>query len=334
MKKWVFLLVFLCGGVAVRAADAPAFFAEDFLNQTVIMVQDDRSAKQCHAVRILPKWYLTAAHCVRPICDGECRVTFDLLQGPLQATAEELHTASEPKVFTPRQYRLDDAKNVRYDVALIRFDPEEENYFFYDARAKEALGKKDFLKRLNLSQYNEQRAQWQALASARPKLLVVPDEFARQVRQPLAVADLRGGEIFFHDSKTADFYYFPQLHYYMGGNFGVVSGMSGGGVFLPGGSVLGVVSANLNSQGRWTVYNEKDQPVGYVPYSSDYFLFTPLSRQNATFIRGTISSFHEPGRSANLVNVSPREAEKTDVTLQTAFGGALTVRDITNASQD
>ena len=115
--------------------------------------------------------------------------------------------------------------------------------------------------------------------------------------------------------------------------FGVEKGMSGGGVVLPGGHVIGVVSANLNSQGRIMVYNEKDEAVGYMPYSSDYFLFTPISRQNATFIRGTIASFHEPGRSANLANISPREAERSDVTLQTAFGGALTVRDITGANQ-
>ena len=334
MKKILFLSFLLFFSVGVRAAqDKPVFFAEDFLNQSVITVQNDRSGQQCHAVRILPKWYLTAAHCVRPYCDKACTVTFHLLQGPLQAMADVPHASSDPKVFTPRQYHLDDAKNVRYDVALIRFDPRPEEYFFYDARAKLALEEKDFLKTLNKSEYAEQRAQWQALASARPKLLVVPDESARHVRQPLAVPDLRSGSIFFRDSQAADFYYFPQLHHYMGGNFGVEKGMSGGGVVLPEGHVIGVVSANLNSQGRIMVYNEKDEAVGYMPYSSDYFLFTPISRQNATFIRGTIASFHEPGRSANLANISPREAERSDVTLQTAFGGALTVRDITGANQ-
>ena len=334
MKKILFLSFLLFFSVGVRAAqDEPVFFAEDFLNQSVITVQNDRSGQQCHAVRILPKWYLTAAHCVRPYCDKACTVTFHLLQGPLQAMADVPHASSDPKVFTPRQYHLDDAKNVRYDVALIRFDPRPEEYFFYDARSKLALEEKDFLKTLNKSEYAEQRAQWQALASARPKLLVVPDESARHVRQPLAVPDLRSGSIFFRDSQTADFYYFPQLHHYMGGNFGVEKGMSGGGVVLPGGHVIGVVSANLNSQGRIMVYNEKDEAVGYMPYSSDYFLFTHISRQNATFIRGTIASFHEPGRSANLANISPREAERSDVTLQTAFGGALTVRDITGANQ-
>ena len=332
MKKVLFIFVSAVFFVISAAAqDKPVFFAEDFLNQTVMTVQNDRTGQQCHAVRILPKWYLTAAHCVRPYCDTECLLTFNLLQGDVRALAEVHHTSAEPKVFTPRQYHLDDAKNIRYDVALIRFDPGPEEYFFYDARAKLALEEKDFLKTLNKSEYAEQRAQWQALASARPKLLVVPDENARHVRQPLAVPDLRSGSIFFHDSRAADFYYFPQLHHYMGGNFGVEKGMSGGGVVLPGGNIIGVVSANLNSQGRIMVYNEKDEEVGYMPYSSDYFLFTPISRQNATFIRGTISSFHEPGRSANLSNISPREAERSDVTLQTAFGGALTVRDITEA---
>ena len=124
MKKILFLSFLLFFSVGARAAqDEPVFFAEDFLNQSVITVQNDRSGQQCHAVRILPKWYLTAAHCVRPYCDKACTVTFHLLQGPLQAMADVPHASSDPKVFTPRQYHLDDAKNVRYDVALIRFDP-------------------------------------------------------------------------------------------------------------------------------------------------------------------------------------------------------------------
>lgn len=333
MKNGFFVFLFLLLGVSGQAAPRePVFFAEDFLNQTVITVQDNRDGMQCHAVRILPKWYLTAAHCVRPYCDKECLITFDLLQGELQAVAEVRHTEVEPQVFTPRQYRLNDAKGVRYDVALIHFDPQEEAYFYYDARSKELLDKKSFIQTLNRSDHAAQRAQWQALSSARPKLLVVPNESVRHVRQPLAVPDLRQGEISFHDSKNADFYYFPQLHYYMGVNFGVQKGMSGGGVVLPGGKIIGVVSASLNTQSRWIVYDEKDQPAGYVPYSEDYFLFTPISRQNATFIRGTIASFHETGRGANASNISPSEAEKTDITLQTAFGGALTVRDITDAS--
>ena len=334
MKKWTgALAVLFMGCFPLFAAEDTPFAAEDFANQSMIMVQNDRDSKRCQAVRILPNWYMTAAHCVRPYCNKECTVTFTLLQGPLQALADVSHTSLHPMVFTPRQYHIGEAKNIRYDVALIHFVPQEQDYFFYDARNKKVLDEQSFLKMLQLSQYSDQRSQWQTLASSRPKLLVTPDTYTRHVQYPLAVPDLRADGIFFHDSKLPDFYYFKELRHYMGSNFGVERGMSGSAVVLPGGAVIGVVSASLNSQSRLVFYDEKDQPVRSVPYSADYFLFTPLSQTNMNFIRATISSAHEPGPKPYFVYISGDEAEKSDATVQSAFPGVLSAQDVLTSQE-
>lgn len=335
MKKRICLLIVaaVCAPLLALAQDAPRFFAEDFLNQTVILSSDGSHAKQCQAVRILPKWYLTAAHCVRPYCDKECRITFSLIQGNLQASADVYHSSSEASVFVPRQYRPGTAENIRYDIALVRFDPRPEDYFFYEASSKEVLDEKTFLKKLKGSAYRDQYDQWEALKKARPKLLVISDTFDRLVQQPLAVPDLRQSGIFFKDSKDKPFYYFSKLRHYLGLNFGVEKGMSGSGVVLPGGHIIGVVSASLTKGAVMPVYDDNDRQIAEVPYSAQYFLFTPISRQNASFINATVSSFHEAGRKPDFATIDSRYAEKTDTTLETAFGGALTVREVLNSKE-
>ena len=336
MKKYICLFVLSCLllPVGVLAQDAPRFFAEDFLNQSVILTSDGQHAKQCQAVRILPTWYLTAAHCVRPYCDRECRVTVSLIQGSLQASANVYHSSSESSVFGPRQYRSGTAENIRYDMALIHFAPLPEDYFFYDASTKQALDEKTFLKKLRISDYRDQYAQWEALKTARPRLLVISDTFDRMVQQPLAVPDLRQSGLFFKDSQGNPFYYFTKLRHYLGLNFGVEKGMSGSGVVLPGGDIIGIVSAGLSKGASMPVYDDNDKQIGFVPYSTQYFLFTPISRQNSNFINATVSSFHEPGRKPNLVNIDSRYADKTNTTLETAFGGALTVKEVLNSKEN
>lgn len=318
MKKILFLCIWLVLGTVAAAEEEALFSAEDFANQSTLWVQNDKTAASCQAVRILPKWYLTAAHCVRP-CGRECTVTVQLLQGTLQAQAVVRHSQAEPHVFVPAAYHPGDGKSSRSDIALIRFDPSVENYYFYDARANKALDRESFEKRLHASGYSDALNQWQALASARPKLLSVTNTSSRQVLPPLAVPDLRGGDIYFRQSGGNDFYYFTQLHHYMGPNFGVEKGMSGSGVVVPGGAVVGVVSGGFAQSGRLVIYDEQDNPVQSVPYSSDYFLFTPISRENAGFIQATIKSFHEPGLSAHIGAMGASYSRPTQAKVQDVF---------------
>lgn len=318
MKK-LFLIGLFCAMAAACAAaqDAHAFFAEDFLNQSVILVQGDKGGKQCHAVRIAPKWYLTAAHCVRPLCDKQCLVKVQLLSGPLQASALLEHNAAHPHVFVPRQYRPGNGKNIRYDLALLRFDPAAEDFSFYDGQRQTWLDEQGFLAALKKGPYAEQRTQWEALQKARPRLLSVTDGTSRRFVRPLAVPDLRPDGIYFHTSGERPFYFFTQLRHYLGQNFGVKRGMSGAGVIVPGGDVVGVVSAGLN--GTLVLYDPNDTAVSTVQAPLDYFMFTPLNQQNVAFIRATVSSFRDGSAGPRFVPVMGRVAEQTGQTLQQAF---------------
>ncbi len=319
MLKNFLLLLFLLSTFPIWAEERPtAFEAEDFVTQSLLWVQNSRENGKCHAVRILPKWYLTAAHCVNPICNKECTLTFDLTKGNLQASARVEHTASDAKVFVPREYVPRNSKSVRYDVALIRFDPKEVQYSFYDAKEKEYVDKEVFLQKLKLSENADQRYQWQELAHARPKLLTI--NAARHLLDPLAVPTIQPDGIYYQESFTNDFYYFMELRHFIGTNFGVVHGMSGGGVVVPNGDIVGIVSGKIGSTTQLTLYDGNDKPVGSIPYSSDYFLFTPFSRSNVNFIRATIASFHESGSSPRFVAIAGQTAELTQVKPEEVFG--------------
>ncbi len=318
MKK-LFLMGLFCWAAAGYsvAQQTPAFFAEDFLTQSVILVQGDKGARQCQAVRIAPQWYLTAAHCVRPLCDKQCLIKVQLLAGPLQASALVEHRSAEPQVFVPRQYRPGNGKNIRYDLALLHFDPSAEAFSFYDAQTQTWLDEKSFLAALKKSSYAEQRTQWEALQKARPRLLSVTDGTSRQLVRPLAVPDLRPDGIYFHTSGERPFYFFSQLRHYLGQNFGVQRGMSGAGVIVPGGDVVGVVSASLN--GTLVLYDPHDTAVSTVQAPLDYFMFTPLNQQNVAFIRATVASFRDGSLGPRFVPIMGRVAVQTEQTLQQAF---------------
>ena len=330
MLKKFLPFVFLFAGLSGFAQEnQSAFQAEDFVNQSLLWVQNSKDSGKCHAVRILPKWYLTAAHCMVPICHKECTLTFDLIQGPLQASARLQHTASDARVFVPREYVPRKAKSVRHDVALIRFDPKEVQYSFVDVREKESVDEETFLQLLNLSENADQRYQWQALNSARPKLLTI--NMARHMLEPLAVPTIRPDGIYYQESFTDDFYYFTQLRHFMGSNFGVVHGMSGGGVVVPGGDIVGIVSGKLGGETKLTLYDANDKPIGSIPYSSDYFLFTPFNRSNVNFIRATIASFHESGSNPRFVGISGQRAELTQTKPEEVFGH-MSAEDIAGVS--
>ena len=320
MKK-IFLMLFVIFSLVLTAhSEESSFIAEDFANQSLYWAQNNRDSNRCQAIRILPKWYLTAAHCVVPVCNKECSLTFQLIQGPLQASARIMHTASNPKVFVPREYVSKTTKSVRHDMALIRFDEKETDFVFYDAKKEDYIEYDEFLETLNQSQYRDERNQWHELSHARPKLMTLTEQ-SRHVVEPISVPDLRQDGIFFSESRHPDFYYFSELRHFMGTNFGISKGMSGGGVVTPGGGVIGIVSARLGSESKITLYDENDKPTGTIPYSSDYFLFTPFSHSNVNFIRATIASFHESGANPYFVRVSEKVAEMTNKTPLQVFGG-------------
>lgn len=321
--NWHILLVglFISAGLlplqAVQVPDKPDFYAEDILNQSSIYVYQGRSAGTCQAVKITPTWYLTAAHCVYPSCKKECTVDVYLLQGGLQAVARIKHTTRNPRVFVPGNYLPNSDKNVRNDMALIHFIPQEEDFFFFEEKTNKALDYTTFQNLLNKTAYLEQAAQWRALSQARPALLTTTNVLNRQITVPIAVPDLRSGELTFRQSSSGDYYYLTELWHYFGMNFGVGKGMSGSGVIVPGGKLLGIVSTNMNRSGMLVAYNDKDEPVFSVPYSSEYFMFAPFSEANRSFIDSIVLKYRDTSSvKPYFVTLTDLYAVPTDLTLE------------------
>ncbi|MBR3632675.1 MAG: trypsin-like serine protease [Elusimicrobiaceae bacterium] len=310
MKRMIVLL--LCALSTVAMAKGPeGFFAEDFANQNVIFIND----KLCQATRIAPNWYLTAAHCLVPLCDQSCRITFQMLTGELRVAAVVNHSRSDKHVFVHNNYQPNTDKAMRHDIALIHFTPSEKDWF-RETASGEILNQKEFIEKLNLPDYQESLSKWQSLTNAHPKLLRVGNLESRRILQPVAVPDLRQGEgIYFKQSQPGDFYYSDQLRYFIGKNFGVDHGMSGSAVVIPGGDIIGVVSSNVKETGSLRTYNEEDESVGEIPFSTDFFVFTPINRKNADFIQKTIRSFHEHGNKVEIDKLKSSESEvvKDDV---------------------
>ena len=288
---------------------------EVFDNQNLITVQDDRSAKQCQAVRIAPKWYLTAAHCVRPYCDKKCDVIVDLLQGDLYASAIVRHdsNSNRPHVFVPWDYHLGRGKSIRRDLALIFFEPSEEDYFFGWASAKQRLNREEFLKLLKTSAYKDQAELWNFLSTTRATLWTIPNASDMRILKSIAVPNLSTGQAAIGNG----FYYFGKLGHYIGPNMGVEKGMSGSAVVAEGGGLIGVVSATLNTQTvQW--YNDKDEPAGELKGS--YFLFTPLTQTNAAFIQATLKPTCKGEDCPYILPIDSSVAEKTTEKLTEVFG--------------
>ncbi len=295
MRKNLFVsMVFLLGAAALPAQEGPAFFAEDFLNQSIIFIQNSKENAKCQALRIAPYWYLTAAHCVVPLCDKGCDISVELLQGELAASAVVRHTSDRAgrKVFVHPDYLSGNKKNIHRDMALVRFAPSLDEYYFADFRAGERLDYKTFMQRLQEPSLMEQKLQWDALTSPKVVLRTVSVMANRHLRQPLAVPVLNGEGIFFRQSQKDDFYYFADLRLYTGSNFGVEQGMSGSGVIFPGGDAVGVVSGLVGIT-ELDAYNEEGEVVASVPYSLDKFYFAPFDSRNVRFIRSTVHLFHD-----------------------------------------
>ncbi len=317
--RWIGLLVFttLLGAGPALALEEP-FYVEQVLNQNTISVYGPRQSGTCQAVRITPTWYLTAAHCVYDFCQKACIVEIELLHGDLQAIAQVHHSVEDPTVFV-QKYDPNGIRSVRDDLALIHFTQTPQDMVFVDNSSKEQLTYEDFMRKLKASA--EQYAQWRALEKSHPVMLTTDNVQNRHLNLPIGVPDLRRPGWHIAESSAGDFYYFTELWHYLGMNFGVGKGMSGSGVIFHDGRLLGIVSTNLNKSGLIVTYNEQDEPIYTLPYSSNYFLITPFNYANQKFIESTIL-LHRDGSKKNprFGSLTERDAPATDKTLEQVYG--------------
>lgn len=307
MKKILFLA--MLAALPVWAQDT--FKGEDFDNQSEITVQGADGISRCQAVRIAPRWYLTAAHCVVSQCDNQsCDIIVDMLQGDLYASAIVHHNElTHKRVYVHPDYRDGKIKSVPSDIALILFDPKKTDYFFRLNSANKELSWSEFKKLLKHPLYSEQRDRWAALEEGHTKLYVVSNALDRRVLKPIAVPDLKT------DTQLVGegFYYFDKLKHYIGPNMDVDKGMSGSGVVVPGGGIIGIVST-VAGQGASAPAGK--QTAAEKKKAGQYFLFTPINHDNENFLRAHLNYVEKQ----YIVPMDPKIAEITEERLENVFG--------------
>ena len=309
------ILPFLVCLAALSVWGQENFKGKDFFNQHEIIVQGGGESSRCQAVRIAPKWYLTAAHCVLPQCEKACDVVVHLLQEDVYASAVVHHKENtHERVFAQGNHIDDKLKNVGSDVALIFFDPSKSDYSFEMPSLNKKLGWSEFTKWLKQTGHNDY---WESLEKRCAKLYEIPNAMDQHVLKPIAVPDIATDTWL----SGTGFYYFNQLQHYIGPDIGVNHGMSGSGVVIPGGGIIGVVSSSLIRES--SEQSGKAESVG-----DGYFFFAPINQVNRDFIWSVLSSaVSSPGRLPEILSASPQIAVPTDVRLEEVFGSFAVIKD-------
>ncbi len=218
---------------------------EDFSHtfEYYILPLNGTSAAKCQATRIGRRWFATAAHCVKPLCDNGCTVELDLLEQPFSARAAVTHTVKKPAVFVHPDYKT--GALALNDFALFRLDLDRTPLTYYRRGAQNvAVSAQTFAAFLNKNRR----------AASQLKHIQSP-EFPPLVRfgkgnfiltRKISVVSIFGGK---RNIKTNPnpVHYVHGLGYAYTENFGIIQGMSGSGVVTNTGELLGMISGNLST---------------------------------------------------------------------------------------
>ena len=308
MKKFLILGLFVC---ALPLWGENHFKGEDFDNQSEIIVRGAGESSRCQAVRIAPKWFLTAAHCVSPQCDKACDIQVNLLQGDVYAAARvHHHENTHKRVWVQSSHEDDKLKSAGSDVALFFFDPAKSDYSFELPALNKKMGWKEFTKWLKQTGHSEY---WDTLQGSCAKLYTIPNAIDQRVKQEIAVPDIAAGTW----TSGTGFYYFNSLQHYIGPDIGVSHGMSGSGVIVPGGGIIGVVVSSLTQEDSHPSAEMLESGPG------GYFLFAPINQKNRDFIESVLngSGISSPGKMPEIVTAGPGIVIPTDAKLEDVFGG-------------
>ena len=199
---------------------------------------------KCQAVRLARNWFITAAHCVKEVCSGDCSFQARLIVGPnyeADFTTTQAKGFSK-KIFTFSKTKLD-SKQPLYDIALIYFDPKETKTVFKDSSAMSRLSETQFLRRVS-----SRAAYARALNGTNlPTILVIDSQESLALKRDLSIISIWSGkkDLLKNDNKFP-IYYSPILSNLITKNFGVIKGISGSGVMTNTGELLGIVSAKAD----------------------------------------------------------------------------------------
>ena len=255
--------------------------AADFYHTYEYYILGPTQAK-CQATRIAPRWFATAAHCVKDLCEKSCTLRMDLMDTPVSVLAETTHNKKQRAVFVHPGYSKD--KLVKDDFALIKLDVRYADKIYYRrATAKNpqniAINEKDFLAWLK-PRPQATRKYSKALSPALPPLIDFSVTRNYEIDRKLSVVSIFGGVR--HVKKAVSpVYYLHKLGYAYTANFGIRKGMSGSGVMTNTGELIGIISSNVGAD-----WFRNGKPVSH----NDWFMFPVFDGSIIEFMRDTMGS--------------------------------------------
>ncbi len=255
---------------------------EDFQHTYEYFITSDSSSMKCQATRIASRWFATAAHCVKNLCQNKCKIQMDLMDTPVSLLAQETHDKQHKIVFVHPGYNP--SKMVKDDFALIKLDVRQAPKIYYRRATKKgapnrAMEANDFFAWLKprssaMSKYNK------ALRPTLPPLVdfSVPRNY--EIDRKLSVISIFDGARSVKKA-TSPVYYVKSLGYAYTTNFGIRKGMSGSGVMSNTGELMGIISSNVGE--NWYKNGEKVS-------RNEWFMFPVFNESILTFMKTTMGS--------------------------------------------
>ena len=253
----------------------------DFYHTYEYYIMGATQAK-CQATRIAPRWFATAAHCVKDLCEKSCTLRMDLMDTPVSVLAQTTHSSQHRAVFIHPGYKA--STLAKDDFALIKLDVRNaEKLYYRRATAKEpqnvGIQKQEFLAWLK-SRPQAKRKYNKALSPELPPLVDFSVSRNYQIDRKLSVVSIFSG-VRKVKKATSPVYYISSLGYAYTTNFGIQKGMSGSGVMTNTGELIGIISAFIDAQ-------KKQGAKTLAQY--DWFVFPVFNASIIEFMRDTMGS--------------------------------------------
>ncbi len=288
MKKWI-VTALACIGAAAAWAQVSVISVtdenkhatkEDFshtFEYYIIPAGRPAAGGKCQATRIGRRWFVTAAHCVTPLCDKGCTLAVDLLEQPLSARAEVSHTVKKPAVFVHPGYMP--GSLALNDVALFRLDLDRTPLSYYRRGAQNvAVSAQTFAAFLNKNRQAASQLKHIQSPSFPPLVLFGQDNYV--VQRTLSVISIFGGKRQIKKNPHP-VHYVNELGFAYTENFGVIQGMSGSGVMTNTGELIGIISGNLTLSRPGQ--NKASKP-------QEFFMFPVFNRRMTEFMQDAMGS--------------------------------------------
>lgn len=294
--KFLFFLIFTLA-LAGAARAQKNMDVRQYNNTYEIAVQGANSQFKCQAVRLAKDWFITAAHCLVPVCNSECVINARLAKAKdYELEISVKHAPGGQAVFLHSKSK---EAQVSYDIALIKFQPEKSQHLFKDKKSGHLIKREEAFAKLTPSQKADFT---QAMNGVNfPTVLSLKTQTPKILRVSLGVASIwdYNTEVL----SSEDYVFFsPKHNYIYTSNFGIRQGISGSGVITSSGELAAIVSAVANTQRIITV-----EGGGSTSKNMAFSMFSTFDDSVLSFLKSHIPGLPVKQAGFNYFAVVPDE---------------------------